>query len=53
MGVTRGKALPPDVTREVVTKTDGVPLFVEEGPPVATRQFLAVEDVQCSVVIYK
>jgi predicted ATPase len=28
--VTRGKALPSDVTRQIVTRTDGVPLFVEE-----------------------
>ncbi len=29
-GVTRGKALPLDVLQQVVAKTDGVPLFVEE-----------------------
>jgi predicted ATPase len=28
--VTGGKVLPPDVLHHVVTKTDGVPLFVEE-----------------------
>jgi predicted ATPase len=28
--VTGGKALPPSVLQQVVTKTDGVPLFVEE-----------------------
>jgi class 3 adenylate cyclase/predicted ATPase len=28
--LTRGKSLPPEVTRQVVTRTDGVPLFVEE-----------------------
>jgi class 3 adenylate cyclase len=28
--VTVGKALPPEVTGEIVAKTDGVPLFVEE-----------------------
>lgn len=28
--VTGGKKLPPDVLQQVVTKTDGVPLFVEE-----------------------
>src|SRR5262249_27057008 len=28
--VTGGKALPPEVLQHVVTKTDGVPLFVEE-----------------------
>jgi predicted ATPase/class 3 adenylate cyclase len=29
-GVTLGKALPPEVVTEVVARTDGVPLFVEE-----------------------
>ena len=29
-GITGGKALPTEVVEEVVTKTDGVPLFVEE-----------------------
>jgi len=29
-GVTKGKPLPDDVLNEVVEKTDGVPLFVEE-----------------------
>ena len=28
--VTGGKALPPEVMRQIVIKTDGVPLFVEE-----------------------
>jgi TOMM system kinase/cyclase fusion protein len=28
--ITNGKALPPEVRRQVVAKTDGVPLFVEE-----------------------
>jgi len=28
--VTDGKALPPEVCKEIVSKTDGVPLFVEE-----------------------
>src|SRR5262249_58723938 len=28
--VARGKALPPEVVAQVVAKTDGVPLFVEE-----------------------
>ena len=28
--VTGGKALPPEVVEQIVTKTDGVPLFVEE-----------------------
>ena len=28
--VTGGKALPPEVVQQIVSKTDGVPLFVEE-----------------------
>ena len=28
--VTGGKALPPEVCKQIVRKTDGVPLFVEE-----------------------
>ena len=28
--VTGGKALPAEVLQQIVTKTDGVPLFVEE-----------------------
>jgi predicted ATPase len=28
--ITVGKALPPEVVEQIVTKTDGVPLFVEE-----------------------
>jgi predicted ATPase len=28
--VTRGKALPPEILQQIVAKTDGVPLFVEE-----------------------
>jgi DNA-binding winged helix-turn-helix (wHTH) protein/tetratricopeptide (TPR) repeat protein len=28
--VTKGKALPPEVTAQIVARTDGVPLFVEE-----------------------
>ena len=30
MKVTRGKALPAEVLEQLVTKSDGVPLFVEE-----------------------
>jgi predicted ATPase len=29
-GITDGKALPPDVLQQILEKTDGVPLFVEE-----------------------
>lgn len=28
--VTGGKALPAEVVRQVIAKTDGVPLFIEE-----------------------
>ena len=28
--VTGGKPLPPEVVQQIVAKTDGVPLFVEE-----------------------
>ena len=28
--LTSGKTLPPEVMRQIVDKTDGVPLFVEE-----------------------
>ena len=28
--ITNGKALPPEVLRQIIGKTDGVPLFVEE-----------------------
>jgi predicted ATPase/class 3 adenylate cyclase len=30
VGVTKGKTLPAEVLQQVVTKTDGIPLFVEE-----------------------
>jgi predicted ATPase len=30
VGITRGKELPPDVRDQIVSRTDGVPLFVEE-----------------------
>jgi predicted ATPase len=29
-GITKGKALPPEVRDQIVSRTDGVPLFVEE-----------------------
>ena len=28
--VTKGKTLPTEVLHQIVTKTDGIPLFVEE-----------------------
>jgi class 3 adenylate cyclase/predicted ATPase len=30
LDVTGGKALPPDIEEQIVSKTDGVPLFIEE-----------------------
>src|SRR5262249_56656597 len=30
VGVAGGKALPAEVVRQIVAKTDGIPLFVEE-----------------------
>src|SRR5262249_1847865 len=30
VGVTHGKTFPPEVLQQILTKTDGVPLFVEE-----------------------
>ena len=30
MRITRGKALPTEVVQQLVVKSDGVPLFVEE-----------------------
>jgi predicted ATPase len=29
-GVTKGKTLPPEVLDQIIIRTDGVPLFVEE-----------------------
>ena len=29
-GITKGKALPPEVLDQIVARTDGVPLFIEE-----------------------
>jgi len=29
-GLTKGKTLPPDVINQIVSRTDGVPLFIEE-----------------------
>ena len=30
MGITRGKPLPPEVRDQIMARTDGVPLFIEE-----------------------
>jgi class 3 adenylate cyclase/predicted ATPase len=29
-GLTRGKSLPPEVVNQIISRTDGVPLFIEE-----------------------
>ncbi|PON16328.1 hypothetical protein C2W62_19085 [Candidatus Entotheonella serta] len=39
MHLTRGKALPPEVAKHIVNKTDGVPLYIEE----MTKMLLASE----------
>src|SRR6201999_361032 len=43
LGVTGGKRLPPEVLRQVVEKTDGVPLFVEELTKMVLASGLLVE----------
>jgi class 3 adenylate cyclase len=42
--VTGGKALPVDVLRQIVTKTDGVPLFVEELSKMVLESGLVQEE---------
>jgi class 3 adenylate cyclase/predicted ATPase len=42
--VTTGKALPPEVMRQVMVKTDGVPLFVEECVKMVLESFLVREE---------
>src|SRR5262249_49941069 len=42
--VTGGKALPPEMLQHVVTKTDGVPLFVEELTKTVLESGLLRED---------
>ena len=42
-GVTAGKALPPRVIEEIVRRTDGVPLFVEEITKTIMASGLVVE----------
>jgi class 3 adenylate cyclase/predicted ATPase len=41
--VTHGKALPPDVVEQIVAKTDGVPLFVEESTKMVLESGLLQE----------
>jgi class 3 adenylate cyclase/tetratricopeptide (TPR) repeat protein len=43
LGVTGGKRLPPEVLRQIVEKTDGVPLFVEELTKMVLASGLLVE----------
>ncbi len=43
LGVTAGKRLPAEVERQVVEKTDGVPLFVEELTKMVLASGLLVE----------
>ena len=42
--ITGGKALPPEVVEQIVTKTDGVPLFVEELTKMVLESGLLRED---------
>lgn len=42
-GVTRGKTLPDEVLEQIVEKTDGVPLFVEELTKAVLESHLLVE----------
>ena len=43
LGLTKGKALPPVVLDQLVAKTDGVPLFVEELTKMILESNLVVE----------
>jgi predicted ATPase len=43
--VTGGKALPPGVVQQVVAKTDGVPLFVEELTKMVMESIGSIESV--------
>jgi predicted ATPase len=44
--VTRGRVLPAEVMKQIVTKTDGNPLFVEELTKAVLETGLLVEDVE-------
>ncbi len=46
--VTDGKALPPEVVQQIVAKTDGVPLFVEELTKMVVESGLYVEATHAS-----
>jgi class 3 adenylate cyclase/tetratricopeptide (TPR) repeat protein len=45
--VTDGRKLPPEVMAQIVAKTDGVPLFVEELTKTVQESGLLVEDGDC------
>jgi len=44
--VAHGKALPPEVVEQIVAKTDGVPLFVEELTKSVVESVGSVESVE-------
>src|SRR5262249_56417805 len=43
--VTDGKALPPEVMQQIVAKTDGVPLFVEELTKTVIESVASIESM--------
>ena len=45
--VAHGKALPPEMVEQVVAKTDGVPLFVEELTKMVLESGLLQEREEC------
>jgi class 3 adenylate cyclase len=45
--VTGGKALPPEIVEQIVVKTDGVPLFVEELTKMVLESGLLRESEDC------
>src|SRR5262249_35833589 len=45
--VAHGKALPPEVVAQIVAKTDGVPLFVEELTKMVLESGLLQERAEC------
>lgn len=50
--VTGGKALPAEVLRQIVSKTDGVPLFVEELTKMVLESGLLREEGGCYVGVH-
>ncbi len=44
--VTGGKALPPEMVEQIVAKTDGVPLFVEELTKTVLESVASIESVE-------